>query len=254
MANRLWHHHLGRGIVGTPNDFGLQGDRPTHPQLLDWLATELIAANWRLKPMHKRIMTSAAYMQSSGHDDADFAIDPQNRHYWRFEPRRLEAEAIRDSMLAVSGQLDDTMFGPGTLDENHKRRSVYFFIKRSQLIPTLVLFDMPEPLASQGQRPSTTIAPQALYFMNNPQVRAYAAAFAQRIKPAAQPSHEAAVTQAYRLALGREPDADELKSNAAFIAEQYDSYAAQGKGGALDMALADFCQVVMSLNEFLYVE
>ena len=254
IVNRLWQHHLGRGIVGTPNDFGSQGERPTHPELLDYLATELIANGWKLKPIHKLIMTSSVYMQSSEHASDKAVADPLNTLLWRQNFRRLEAEAIRDSMLAISEQLDPTMYGAGTLNEAMKRRSIYFFIKRSQLVPIMMLFDMPEPLVSQGSRPATTIAPQALLFMNNTHVRSFAVSFAKRIAPAAEKSLEDAVTQAYLIALGRKPSAKEIADNAAFIREQVASYDSQKKGKSLDIALADFCQVVMCLNEFVYVE
>ena len=161
IVNRLWLHHFGQGLVATPNDFGYQSEPPTHPELLDWLASRLIENGWRLKPMHKLILSSAAWRQSSAYDGAKASKDLDNQLLWRFTPRRLEGEVIRDSLLTVSGQLDKTMYGKGTLDERTKRRSVYFFIKRSKLIPTMQLFDAPEPLVSQGRRLSTTIAPQA---------------------------------------------------------------------------------------------
>jgi mono/diheme cytochrome c family protein len=253
MANRLWHHHFGRGIVATPNDFGVQGQRPTHPELLDWLAKELIAREWKLKSMHKLIMTSAAYQQASTFDATDAKTDPENQFLWRFSPRRLEAELVRDNLLAVSGKLDRTQFGPGTLDEAHLRRSIYFMIKRSKLVPMMQLFDQPEPLVSVGGRPSTTIAPQALMFINNPQVRSYAHAFAKQLLEA-KGSPEATVRQAYLQAIAREPDADELNSATAFLAEQGKSYQADGKAQPQELALADFCQVLFGLNEFVYVE
>ncbi|HEV3005289.1 MAG TPA: DUF1549 and DUF1553 domain-containing protein, partial [Pirellulales bacterium] len=156
IVNRLWQHHFGRGLVATPNDFGASGERPSHPELLDWLAGDLVANGWQLKRLHKLIMTSSVYVQSADFDESRAKIDRENVYYWRHTPRRLEAEAIRDSMLAVSGQIESTMYGSGTLDQNMRRRSVYFFIKRSQLIPTMMLFDWPEHLVSIGQRASTT--------------------------------------------------------------------------------------------------
>jgi mono/diheme cytochrome c family protein len=254
IVNRLWHHHFGRGIVATPNDFGTQGERPTHPQLLDWLATELMERGWKLKTMHRLMMTSAAYQQASTFDAADAKLDPENRFLWRFSPRRMEAEIVRDNLLAVSGVLDRTQFGPGTLDESHKRRSIYFMIKRSKLIPMMQLFDQPEPLVSVGGRPSTTIAPQALMFLNNPQVRSYAHAFAKQLLPIYEQSAEEAVKQGYRQAIGREPDADEVRETTQFLAEQIKSYTADNKANAKQLALADFCQVLFGLNEFVYVE
>ncbi|MCH2601468.1 MAG: PSD1 and planctomycete cytochrome C domain-containing protein [Pedosphaera sp.] len=245
MANRLWQHHLGRGIVNTPNDFGLQGELPTHPQLLDWLALELIENGWRLKPLHKQIVMSATYRQSAAHDAAKLKADPQNKLHWRRTPARLEAEVIRDSILKVSGRLDERMFGAGTLDERMLRRSIYFMIKRSKLIPSMQLFDSPEPLVSQGSRPATIIAPQALHFMNNGQVRASAMELARQLK--AQPDTAAAVTLGYQTVLGRAPTPKEQKSIASFIDVQEKSYTNNGR----ELALADFVQVLFGLNEFI---
>jgi len=247
MANRLWQHHLGRGIVNTPNDFGLQGELPTHPQLLDWLALELIENGWRLKPLHKQIVMSATYRQSAAHDAAKLKADPENKLHWRRTPARLEAEVIRDSILKVSGRLDERMFGAGTLDERMLRRSIYFMIKRSKLIPSMQLFDSPEPLVSQGSRPVTIIAPQALHFMNNGQVRASAMELARQLK--AQPDTAAAVTLGYQTVLGRAPTPKEQKSIASFIDVQEKSYTNNGR----ELALADFVQVLFGLNEFIYV-
>ncbi len=251
-VNRLWHHHFGRGIVSTPNDFGFQGERPTHPELLEHLAQELIANGWRLKGLHKQILLSAAYRRGGEFNSASAKIDPENRLLWRRTPRRLEAEALRDSMLAVGGVLDRTMFGPGTLDPNHKRRSIYFMIKRSRLIPMMQVFDAPEPLVSQGSRPSTTIAPQALTFMNSPQVRVYAEGMATRLP--AEGGIAEAVKQGFQIALSRGPGESELKENLAFIQAQLRSYERDGVQDARKVALADFCQILMSLNEFAYVE
>ena len=248
IVNRLWQHHLGRGIVNTPNDFGLQGELPTHPQLLDWLALELIENGWRLKPLHKQIVMSATYRQSAAHDAAKLKADPQNKLLWRRTPARLEAEVIRDSILKVSGQLDERMFGAGTLDERMLRRSIYFMIKRSKLIPSMQLFDSPEPLVSQGSRPATIIAPQALHFMNNGQVRASAMELARQLK--VQPDTAAAVTLGYQTVLGRAPTPKEQKSIASFIDVQEKSYANNGR----ELALADFVQVLFGLNEFIYVQ
>jgi hypothetical protein len=155
----------------------------------------------------------------------------------RFVPQRLEAEAIRDSMLSVSGVMDPTMFGPGTRDENNKRRSIYFNIKRSQLIGSMVAFDQPEPLVSQGARPTTTVAPQALVLMNSPQARQWADGLAKRVSTAGDAARQ--ITMIYRLCFNRAPTSDELASGLDFL-----------KSGA---SLADYCQVVLSLNEFVYV-
>jgi hypothetical protein len=210
-VNRLWQHHFGRGLVATPNDFGKTGTLPANPALLDWLAGELIRHGWQLKPLHRLIMTSAAYQQNTIADPAKTAADPDNNLFLRRIPRRLEAEAVRDSTLAVAGLLDPTMYGPGSLDENSHRRSIYFTVKRSQLVNSMVVFDAPEPLVSQGSRPTTTVAPQALLMMNSPQSRTWAQAFAHRILRLEQPADPAAqVNRAYQLALGREPRPAEL--------------------------------------------
>jgi cytochrome c553 len=254
IVNRLWQHHLGRGIVGTPSDFGAQGERPTHPELLDFLATELIKNGWRLKPMHKLIMMSAAYTQSSDPDGQKVAVDPENKLLWRRPRMRLEAETIRDAMLAVSGSLDAKLFGPGTLDPNHKRRSIYFFVKRSQLVPMMTLFDAPDSLQGQEQRSSTIIAPQALMLMNNANIRGYAKSLAARIGSKDGSTLEDAVRAGYLIALARPPRDDELQESTQFVREQMASYGAANKGDAQQLALADFCQVLMELNEFIYVD
>lgn len=253
MVNRIWQHHFGRGLVATPNDFGSAGELPTHPELLDYLASQMIAGNWHLKRIHKLIMTSGVYMQSSTltPDDPRLVVDRENQLYWRRLPQRLEAEAIRDALLAASGQLDTTMYGPGSIDSAMRRRSVYFFVKRSQLIPMMMLFDWPEHLVSIGQRPLTTIAPQALMFMNNPQGREYAAALAKRISGA---SLEQSVNQAYWAALSREPQAAELKLALEFLNQQTALRKSANESDAELSALTDLCQTIMSMNEFLYVD
>ena len=139
-----------------------------------------MAGGWRLKRMHKQMMLTSVYQRSSEVVETSAKIDPDNRLLWRREPRRLEGEVIRDAMLAVTGQLDETQFGPGTLDEGMRRRSIYFTTKRSKLISMMQIFDQPEPLVSQGNRTATTIAPQALVFMNNPHVRQWSQSFARQ--------------------------------------------------------------------------
>jgi mono/diheme cytochrome c family protein len=252
IVNRLWQHHFGRGIVATTSDFGLQGDRPTHPELLDYLASELVAQGWRLKPIHRLIVTSAAYRQSAAFDEGKGRTDPGNRYVWRQVPRRLEAEVIRDSLLAVSGQLDRRMFGPGTLDAGHKRRALYFFIKRSQIEPMMLLFDAPDGVVGVEQRTTTTIAPQALLLLNNPVVRGSASALAGRLAREKTPA--AQIRAGYALCLGRSPNAFELADALAFLHEQQTSYAGGKNADAGSKALADFCQVLLGLNEFVYID
>ena len=257
IVNRLWQHHLGQGLVSTPNDFGVQGEKPTHPELLDWLARELIRGGWRLKPVHKLILLSSAYRQSSAYDKAKAAKDPDNRLLWRRSPARLEAEIIRDSVLKISGLLDETMFGKGTLNEAMTRRSIYFMIKRSKVIPSMQLFDSPEPLVSQGSRPNTIIAPQALLFMNSPHVRRSATKFMERIQAADSGAGLSGdVSLGYRMTLGRTPTGTERDAAVAFVSRQASSYVKNGRNEpeARRLALADFCQVLFGLNEFIYIE
>ena len=250
IVNRLWKHHFGRGIVNTPNDFGLQGEVPTHPELLDFLAGELINNGWHLKPLHKKIVMSYVYGQSANFSQDKSQVDAENRLYWRCTPRRLEAEPIRDSLLKVSGLLDTTMFGKGTLDPLMKRRSIYFQIKRSKLIPTMQLFDSPEPLVGQGARPSTIISPQALMFMNNGQIRAAAMSLAGKLETEA---NSQAVMVGYQTVIGRAPSLREKQAILAFITKQEESYREVGRNDARKLALADFAQVLFGLNEFVYV-
>ena len=250
IVNRLWQHHFGRGIVSTPSDFGLQGKLPTHPSLLDWLAHQLISNGWRLKPLHKQIIMSATYAQSAEFVQSKAHADPENYLYWRRTPRRLEAEPIRDSLLKISGLLDTTMFGKGTLDSSMERRSIYFQIKRSKLIPSMQLFDTPEPLVGQGIRPSTIISPQALLFMNNAQVRKAALALSKGFEPQAT---ELAIIKGYNSVIGRPPTQVEQKSSLRFIEQQELAYIKSGRKDGRELALVDFAQVLFGLNEFIYV-
>lgn len=252
ILNRLWQHHLGVGIVSTPNDFGVQGDRPSHPELLDWLAAELIDSEWRLKRLHRFIVTSAAYRQGSTFDPEKSAIDPENRLLWRWQPRRLEAEPIRDSLLAVSGQWDTAMFGPGALDASQRRRSIYFTVKRSQLTPFLQLFDAPDTLTSLGRRSSTTIAPQALAFLNDPAIRAGAEALADELSEPSKFDACEACRLAYERVLGRDPTVEEQLSSLEFVGR-----AMTGESDNEECwraALADLVQTLLATNEFIYVD
>ena len=261
LVNRLWQHHFGTGLVRTPNDFGAQGDLPMHPELLDWLAGELIRQQWRLRPIHRLILRSATYRQSSAFDESKAALDRDNRLCWRFTPHRLDAEAIRDSILAVSGGLDRTLFGPAVYplipreallpaaytawpntdrdDPNTWRRSVYIFVKRSTPVPLLQAFDRPDRTTSVGKRHLTTIVPQALHLVNDPMIRTQSERFARRVAKEAGPGRAAQVRQAFRIALGRLPAPNEEKRMLAFLHEG---------------SLVDLCQSILMLNEFIYVE
>ena len=254
IVNRIWQHHLGRGIVGTPSDFGTRGELPTHPELLDWLAGELVRHQWELKPLHRAMLTSSVYQQSCDTDDPRASIDRENKRLWHRPRRRLEAEVIRDAILAESDLLDDRLYGPGRLDEGHRRRSLYFTVKRSQLMPSMTVFDAPDGTTPVADRPETTIAPQALMLMNNPHVREAARQFAIRLLPIAMKSPEDAVRTGYLDAVSRQPTSDELANIVAFLGQQKESYSTVDPHGRLLQALEDFCQVLFCLNEFVYVE
>jgi len=253
IVNRIWAHHFGRGIVSTPNNLGNQGAQPTFPKLLDWLADDLITHHWKLKRLHKLIMTSSVYLQDTTYDAQRAEVDIENRYLWRFQPRRLEAEAIRDSMLAASGLLDPKLFGRGTLDPNMRRRSIYFTIKRSKLIPMMQIFDWPEHLVSIGQRTSTTIAPQALSFMNGPQVREYAKGLASLASSETKTISAKTIQKAYLLAYGRPPSETELQNAITFLNQQSDHYLSNNHSNSDSIALVDYCQALLISNEFLFL-
>ncbi len=265
IVNRLWYHHFGQGLVRTPDDFGLQGEPPTHPELLDWLAGELIRSGWRLKQIHRLIVMSATYRQATEHDKRKAAADPDNRLLWTRRPLRLEAETLRDSILAVSGSLNLQLFGPPvrpyipkaaiatrTLDPwpdaadgpASWRRSIYVFSKRSIRLPMLEAFDAPDPNVTCGRRLITTLATQALDLLNDGFVRNQAVRFADRVIEKAGAGAEPELRAAYGLALAREPSAGEMESGRKFLLS----------GGGQRQALVDLCHVLFTLNEFAYVD
>jgi hypothetical protein len=252
IVNRLWQHHFGEGIVGTPNDFGAQGDPPTHPELLEFLASELVDGGWKLKPLHRRLMLSDAYQQSHEVDPANLAIDPDNRYWWHFRPRRLEAETIRDALLAAGGNLDPAMYGPSVLD-NTARRSVYLRVKRSELLPVMTMFDAPEPTQSIGERSVTTVPTQALAMMNSPFVRQQAEKLLARIRPSKDAPIPQAIELGYRIAFGRPPTDAEQAQMLAFVQQQRAALGAESPQ-TTDQALVEFCHVLFCLNEFVYID
>ncbi|MBN9691977.1 MAG: PSD1 domain-containing protein [Verrucomicrobia bacterium] len=253
LVNRVWSLHFGRGLVATPNDFGRQGELPTHPELLDWLAREFLRQGGSIKQLHRLILNSAVWQQSSHATpdrlEAAATVDPENKLWWRFPRHRLEAEAIRDSLLAAAGNLDRRMGGPGSLDEQQVRRSVYFMVKRSQLSRTLQLFDAPDAVLSVGNRPATITAPQALLFLNSPFIRNCAREFGQRLEHAARAATADGIRSGYQLALGRSPIPEELTDSLAFLHD-----ASPGMNSPTSQAWEDFAQVLLGLNEFIYVE
>ncbi|MFM1769678.1 MAG: hypothetical protein RJA22_2207 [Verrucomicrobiota bacterium] len=254
MVNRVWQHHFGRGLVGTASDFGPRGDRPTHPELLDWLASEFMARGWSLKELHRLIVNSAAYQQSAGLVEASARVDPPNRLLWRYPRHRLEGEAIRDSALFVAGQLNGKRGGPGVFPElpagmpaprggwklsedaqERNRRSVYVFIRRNTRYPMFDSFDMPDPHESCARRNVTTSPLQALTLLNSRLVWGWAQGFASRVVEAAGPDVDRQVEAAFRLAYGRVPDKAErrlarefLRGQRGLIAAELVSTAGQG--------------------------
>ena len=260
IVNRIWQQYFGTGLVATPSDFGAQSDPPSHPELLEWLAGELVRGGWRLQPIHRLIVTSATYRQSSTAAPRALLEDPRNRLLSHFARRRLDAEGVRDALLAISGALDPSLGGRAGPDDASPRRSLYLDVKRSRPSPFLRAFDAPDRVTGMGKRSVTTTAPQVLLLMNGPAVRRWAEAFATRV--VAEPhrfrdnvsDETAPIDTAYALALGRAPTDDELAAAVAFLAGQTAAYAAAGLSDPTTTGLADFCQVLLGLNETLHVE
>jgi hypothetical protein len=257
MANRIWQYHFGRGIVNTPNDFGRMGGRPSNPELLDYIANELVANGWHMKPIHRMILLSKTYQQAS---QAPAEQDPENALLSRFSRRRLEAEELRDSMLAVAGRLNPKTGGPGVMapiDEDlvkmlkrpqywvtnrdaseYDRRSLYMIYKRNLQMPFMGVFDAPDTLLSCPRREQSTHAPQALEMMNGATSNTLAEAFAERLRHEAKTDEER-VELAWRLAVGRAPNAREKALAMEYLAK--------------DGRLKELALDVFNLNAFLYV-
>ena len=292
MVNRIWHHHFGRGIVATPGDFGMMGERPTHPELLDWLAAEFVDSGWSVKHMHRLIMRSNTYRQGAGAANAGSKseqgtqADPFNRLLWRFPPRRLEGEIVRDSALAVSGLLNARVGGPsvfpplpdgmpkphGGWDTNdvpseHRRRSVYVFVRRNNPYPILDSFDFPDTHESCAMRNRTITAPQALALLNGEEPAEWARAFAQRVLSIAGPDATRQIETAYQLAYSRNPDPGERDTAITFFDRQAKIIANQlenelkpavperlpsGEVPERAAALVDYCLMLLNSNEFVY--
>jgi len=308
MANRVWQHLMGRGIIPTPSDFGVRGESPTHPELLDWLAATFVAGaggqgpgarvavardgktatqvsppdlrpltpgpaglGWSLKQLIRMIVTSNTYKQSSIATAATLAADPDNELFSRMNRKRLEAEPIRDAVLAISGRLNPKLGGPGVYPPvpaaaqppksnvwpvskdpaDHTRRSLYTFVRRNMQFPALEVFDSPDTNSSCARREVTTSAPQALSLLNSPEMGANARAVADRLLRDA-PDDESRITLAYRLALARRPTAAELRSGREFL-ESQSALLGPGPSSRSD-ALADYCLALLNLNEFVYLD
>jgi hypothetical protein len=261
IVNRVWHYHFGRGISATPSDFGLMGERPTNLPLLDHLASSLVANGWSLKKLHKQIMLSHAWQQSSSQNESNAAADPDNKLWWKYPRHRLEGEAVRDSMLAVSGQLNAKMFGPpvfpplpagvvtrgGWKKEEDpaaaSRRSVYVFVRRNTRYPLFDAFDMPDTHESCARRNLTINPAQSLELMNSRLVAEWSRAFAGRVRNDAGQSLDGMLDRAWKLAVQRPPTAAERADARAFLE----------RSSATPEAWVDLCQTLLSTNEFLYI-
>ncbi len=265
IANRLWQHHFGTGLVATSADLGVSGDRPTHPELLDWLASELVAKQWSLKSLHRSIVTSAAYRQSANGDTAASKADPDNKLLWQFPRRRLDGEALRDAMLAVSGRLNPKAGGPSIFPElptelqksaggqwkvtpdakERDRRSVYVFVKRNLRYPLFSLFDATDRNETCSRRFVTTTAPQALTLLNDSLVLSFAKSFGIRVIREAGNDPQKIVDRAFHLALCRPPTPIERAALLTFLKQH---------SGSSAEAVTDLCHALLNLNEFLYVD
>ena len=252
IVNRIWQHHFGRGLVGSPSDFGRLGEEPSHPQLLDWLTREFVDGDWRMKRMHRLIMTSATYRQAAvvePHPKA-LVVDPQNRLLSRMNVRRLRAEAIRDAALAVSGELDLKFGGPST-DTGGKRRTIYTKILRNRRSAMLDAFDAPDGFSAVAVRSVTTTPTQALLMINGGWMLERAKAFAGRVRKAGGNEPEKLVASAYQMALARSPSAEETAAAIEFLRQQ------SGKADSVKVepqAVVDLCHVLLNSNEFLYTD
>ena len=303
MVNRLWQHHFGQAIVRTPNNFGFKSHPPTHPQLLDWLAAECVhptialnhVANgpredqpWTLKRMHKLIMMSHTYRQSSVHPRHDEYAEKDflNRLWWRFNRQRLDAEALRDAMLTTSGKLNRQMGGPsffpkmsdealeglsrkakawGTSSaEQRSRRSVYMMIKRSRLLPLMTTFDFCDTTLPCGQRDVTVVATQALALLNNHFTHEQSEAMARRLVKEAGNDKTRQIERAWQLAFGRPPSREETTAAAGHLDSQFAHFESQlakqeqgpdtNRTDSQHLALASLCHVLLNTNEFIYVD
>ena len=282
LVNRIWKQHFGNGLVRTPNNFGFKSDPPTHPELLDWLAAELVHPSlnagvpWTMKRLHKIIMTSETYQQSSLHANEAEQKDSENRMLWRFPRLRLDAEALRDAMLVTSGALNPAMGGPSFFPRMSKealeglsrkeaawqeskptdraRRSVYMMTQRSRLLPLMTTFDFTETTSTCAKRNVTTVAPQALALLNNEFVHEQSAAMAHRVRSEASSSTQDQIELAWEYALQRAPTPKETEQANAHILQQLAHYTKNEVKDAEQRALASLCHVLLNTNEFIYLD
>jgi hypothetical protein len=290
MVNRIWHNHFGKGIVGTTSDFGVMGDRPSHRELLDYLAAGFVENGWSMKKLHRMILLSNTYRQSSADNPASSKVDPGNKLLWKFDRRRLEAEAIRDSMLFAGGRLNPALGGlgfyaalpPGAIPPRSvkdmawteekdpaqaNRRSIYIVVKRNLPYPLYEAFDLPDTAESCARRHSTVTPTQSLALMNNELVLEWAGAMAARVLNDAGIEVDAQIDRLYRIAFSRQPKAAErdavtsfLESQAALIGDRLGRgepvllppNLPEGVSPAHGAAFADLCHVFFNSN-FLYI-
>jgi hypothetical protein len=267
LVNRVWGWHFGQGIVRTPNDFGSQGEPPTHPELLDFLARDFMEHGWNLKRLHRQILLSATYRMGSIATGACLRTDPENRLLWHFPRRRLEGEAIRDSLLSCAGTLNRWQFGPAVVpplsrqeltglfgarekwpvtkdSSQHTRRGVYLLVRRTFVYPLFAAFDAPELMTSCPRRQPTVVPTQALALLNSPLAREQAVVFASRLRRECG-TDSAAIARAWLLAFGRPVSQAEAERALAFL---------RRKGADMETALADLCLALFNANEFVYVD
>lgn len=284
IVNRIWQFHFGEGLVRTPSDFGRMGEKPSHPELLDWLAGWFVKEGWSIKKLHRLIMTSNSYRMSKKWNPEYGAQDPEDRLLWRMPVRRLEVEAIRDSMLAVSGQLNRKMFGPSmypfmpeavlqghkepdrvwkpSSEEEASRRTIYAHVKRSMILPMLEVLDFCDTTRSSANRLVTNIAPQALTLFNGEDVNREARHFARRLVNETGPDPSRQVERAYRLALCRPPTSTEHTAMMQFLKEETANWLKESANAgklaspenAQQEALQQLCRAIFNLNEFVYAD
>ncbi len=272
LVNRLWQGHFGEGLVRSPDNFGQLGDRPAHPELLDYLARQFLHGGWSLKELHRDILLSASYRMGSHYDAQAFERDPDNRLLWRVNRRRLEAEAIRDAVLAVSGQLDLHMGGSQLPTPNREyvtstanvnpvayegqRRSLYLPVVRSALFELFQAFDFADPSVQAGRRDTTTVAPQALFMMNSQLVTEQMKAWSGRLLAEASVDDAGRVGIVYETALGRPPTNEETVAALAYVERFRQTLAARGKAAdeAHRAAWESLCRATVATNEFLFID
>lgn len=249
MVNRIWQHHFGEGIVRTPNNFGKLGAPPTHPELLDYLSHRFMESGWSIKAMHRAIMLSATYQQSATGDAATMKADPENKLFGRMNRQRLDAESLRDGLLAAAGRLDEKLGGSSIRDLNNNRRTLYLMMIRSDRSNYRMLFDAADPNSIVEQRVVSTVAPQALFLMNHPFVLAQTTALAEQVAALKVKSDEKRIEWLYRNLFGRAPTSQEIK-----IGRESLTKARQALNQNEKLVWQEYCQVLLCANEFVYVD